>query len=126
MKLTVLSEKLSVLKLNPALSLPTWVYENKQFLSITYTEEELSIVCKESTIPENIDATIENGWSCIKVVGELDFSLTGVLANLANTLATAKVSIFALSTYNTDYLLVKTEKLQHAIKALETAGYEIV
>jgi hypothetical protein len=68
----------------------------------------------------------ERGWRCLQVAGPLDFSLTGVLASLASCLAEAKVSIFAISTYDTDYLLVQAEDLETAIRALRAAGHEIV
>jgi hypothetical protein len=65
----------------------------------------------------------ESGWSCIKIAGVLDFSLTGVLANISSVLAEAEISIFAISTYDTDYILVKSEKLQPARKVLLVSGY---
>jgi hypothetical protein len=66
---------------------------------------------------------IETGWSCIQILGPLDFSLTGILADISSVLAKAEISIFAISTFDTDYILVKSEKLQAAKKALQQAEY---
>ena len=97
---------------------------NSDFLSITKTEDELSIVCP-STYKLASDK-VEDNWSAIKVVGPLDFSLTGILAKISSVLAESKISIFAISTYDTDYILVKTEKLRLAISILESAKYSII
>jgi hypothetical protein len=94
------------------------------FFSVTATAEELSIVCSEK-IAIKSDST-EPDWRCIKVVGPLEFSMTGVLARLSQALADANVSIFAISTFDTDYLLVKSDKLGEAIEALVGASYEFL
>lgn len=91
------------------------------FLSITRTEEELSIVC-DASIPLKSEQS-EIGWACIKVLGPLDFGLTGILAKIASVLAEAEISIFAISTYDTDYILVKKEKLAVAKEVLLQAEY---
>ncbi len=90
------------------------------FISITRTTDELSIVCEQNNI-ENIKA--EKNWRAFKVLGPLDFSEIGILANLARILADAKISIFVISSFDTDYLLVKEQLLTKAIKALENAGH---
>jgi len=90
------------------------------FFSICRTDDELSIVCADTISMES--ARCDTGWSCIKVLGPLDFSLTGILAHLAGLLAEAGVSIFAVSTYDTDYILVKTGQLMPAIAALKAGG----
>ena len=118
--LQVLRGTYTIYRLSPATSLPTEVLKSS-FLSVTKTEEELSIVCDSSLI---LDAeTSESGWSCIKVLGPLDFALTGILARLSGILAEADISIFALSTYDTDYILLKEEKLAAAIRVLCANGY---
>ena len=91
------------------------------FISITRTDDELSIVC-DADISLNSEKN-EAGWSCIKVLGPLDFSLTGILAQIATVLADDEISIFAISTYDTDYILVKKNTLSAAKKALSAAGY---
>lgn len=96
----------------------------RRVFSITRTTEELSIVCSEAVIPK--DVICERGWRALKIVGILDFSLVGILSVVATILAKAGVSIFAVSTYNTDYILVKAKDLERALQAIKQAGYEIV
>ncbi|MGN7485046.1 ACT domain-containing protein [Priestia megaterium] len=126
MNLSVLPQKLAVLKLDPNQSIPEWALNHKEFASITYTGEELSIVCLQDDVPsevEGIETSLD--WQGIKVEGPLDFSLTGILSSLAAPLAEAKISIFALSTYDTDYLLVKANTLKDAIHVLTEQGHTI-
>lgn len=118
MKLVLCRGSFAVCRLAPEAALPA------RFFSVTRTAEELSVVCRESDAPP--DACCEPGWSCLQVAGPLDFALTGVLASLATPLATAGVSVFALSTFDTDYLLVKSASLARALDALRGAGHEIV
>jgi uncharacterized protein len=92
------------------------------FFSATRTAEELSVVCLERDAPP--EARVEGGWSCFRVAGKLDFGLTGVLAALASPLAEAGVSLFAISTFDTDYVLVK--EMARAREALENAGHEFL
>lgn len=91
--------------------------------SATRTPDELSIVCPEEQVPPG--ARSELGWACLAVCGPLEFALTGVLASLAGPLAQAAVSLFALSTFDTDYLLVKAVDLARAVAALEAAGHQV-
>ena len=100
--------------------IPNLVY-GSQFYSISKTDEELSIVCN-STTQVNSEKS-DTDWSCIKVEGPLNFSLTGILAKISTVLAKAEISIFAISTFDTDYILVKSEKLPFAKKALLKSGY---
>jgi hypothetical protein len=93
------------------------------FFSITRTADELSVVCEESATPQ--DVKCELGWRALKVAGPLDFSLTGVLAAIAAPLAAANVSIFAISTFDTDYVLVKDDLLERALEALRQAGHRV-
>jgi len=94
---------------------------NSNFFTISKTVEELSIVCPSSLKLKSEQC--DNDWACIKVKGPLDFGLTGILATLSGILAEAKISIFAISTYDTDYILVKAQKAIEAVAALEAAGY---
>jgi uncharacterized protein len=91
--------------------------------AVTRTREELSVVCPPGDAPA--DATVERGWRALVVAGPLDFGLTGILASLASPLAAARVSIFALSTYDTDYVLVREQALAVAIDALRAAGHDV-
>lgn len=120
LKLNILEDLFTVHRFPPDHEIPKQIYEN-QFYSISKTEDELSIVCSSSLL---LGSDIsETGWSCIKVLGPLDFSLTGILADISAVLAKAEVSIFAISTFDTDYVLVKSEKLPVAKEALQKAGY---
>jgi hypothetical protein len=93
------------------------------FLSITRTADELSVVCPQDKLPNHL--SLEGGWRCLRVAGKLDFSLVGVLASLLAPLAAVGISVFVVSTFNTDYLLVKAEKLDASIEVLTRAGYSV-
>jgi hypothetical protein len=121
LNLTVLPDRMSVCRLAPGAPLPDWA--GGTLTALTRTPDELSIVCAEQRVPDGVRA--ENGWRALKVAGPLDFGLTGVLAALAGPLAAAKISIFALSTFDTDYLLVKETALTAATQALRRAGHHI-
>ena len=94
------------------------------FCFVGKTDEELSLVCPIDAVPEQT-LSRDDGWRMFGIVGTLDFSLIGVLANISRALADAGVGLFAVSTYNTDYILVKKENLLRAREALRAAGYEI-
>lgn len=93
------------------------------FVSVTRTEEELSVVCDAAAVPS--DVTAERGWRRLEVRGPLDFALTGVLASLAGPLAEAGVPVFVISTHDTDHLMVKGDRLAHAEAALRAAGHQV-
>ena len=95
-----------------------------EFLSITKTAEELSIVCLSKVIPESVEK--DAGWKVLKIEGILSFGLVGVLAQVSAVLAEAEVSIFAISTYNTDYILVKNKDFDAAVVVLRNDGHEVV
>ena len=88
------------------------------------TDNELSLVCETDKTPAQTVAR-EDGWRALRVVGQLDFSLTGILSRIATVLADAQIGIFAVSTYDTDYVLVKEENLDRAAGVLRGAGYEL-
>jgi len=121
MNLSILPYNLTIARLSPNQQIPQWAWQDKAFLSITCTTDELSIVCPTPSVPP--DLPCESGWIAIKVQGPLDFSLTGILANLANPLAASGIPIFAVSTFDTDYILIKQEYLSQAKEALEQAGH---
>ncbi|HMF99382.1 MAG TPA: ACT domain-containing protein [Vicinamibacterales bacterium] len=122
MQLLVLRGELAVARLNPTDPIPDWVTP-APISSITRTRDELSIVCEAASVPAAVRA--ERGWRCLRVAGSLDFSLTGVLASIAAPLANAGVSIFAISTYETDYVLVREPSVAAAIDCLAAAGHEV-
>lgn len=95
------------------------------FTFLSVTDEEVSLVCPEEHVPSQYLKRTD-GWRAFKVQGELDFSLTGILAGLSCVLAENGIAVFAVSTFNTDYLLIKEETLSNAVRALEGAGYRAV
>jgi hypothetical protein len=117
--LSILEDIFTIHRFPPGQQIPEQIYES-QFFSISKTENELSIVCSSSISLDSESS--EPDWSCMKVLGTLNFSLTGILADISAVLAKAEVSIFAISTFDTDYILVKSEKLSAAHEALEKAG----
>ncbi len=121
--LSVLPIRLAVCRLAPDAERPAWA-EAGAFSSITRTPEELSIVCAEARVPPGVRC--EPGWRALMVHGPLDFSLTGILAGLAAPLAEAGVPLFALSTFETDYVLVREEELPRAARALSEAGINVL
>jgi hypothetical protein len=103
-------------------TVPIWAMQGG-FYSVTRTADELSIVCDERLMPDGV--TCVKGYIALKMLGPLDFSLTGILAAISAVLAEAKVSIFALSTYDTDYILIRERDKAAAVKALTEAGYVV-
>ena len=95
-----------------------------EYSFIGKTDEEKSLVCITSEVPENIIQR-DDGWKAFCIQGVLDFSLIGILAKIATILADNGISIFAVSTYNTDYVLIKKENYQKALEVLQTTGYKI-
>ncbi|MBZ5536849.1 MAG: ACT domain-containing protein [Acidobacteriia bacterium] len=123
MRLEVLQGEFGVARLDPNEATPAWAAQGI-ISSVTRTAEDLSVVCDAGAIPAGVKA--ERGWRCLRVTGRLDFSLTGILASIAGPLAVAKVSIFAISTYDTDYVLVPGEAMTRAIECLRAAGHEVI
>lgn len=122
MKLHILSLNLSVIKLKPHQPIPE-VISSQEWFSVTRTRDELSIVCPTSATHNLEKGESEHGWRCIQVAGVLDFGLTGILYAMTKPLAEHKIPVFAVSTYNTDYLLVKDAQLEKAREVLTLAGY---
>ena len=120
--LTILPDSLAVCRLSPAEDVPEWALIG-EFVSITHTDDELSIVCAEENVPSDVKA--DRGWQALKVEGPLDLALTGILASLANPLAEAQINLFAVSTFDTDYLLVKGYNLARACEVLQQAGHVV-
>ncbi len=120
MNLSVLKDIYGVCRLKPDEAVPAWAMTG-EFYTVSKTFEELSIICEASLIPDGIQ--VELGWMVMKVEGPLDFALIGILAALSGTLADRGVSIFAVSTFDTDYLLVKEKDYKNAVEALRDAGH---
>ena len=123
LEFSIINGSFTIHRLSPDSEIHDIIFRGS-FYSISRTDEELSIVCSSSSpvISEKSDA----GWSCIKVIGPLDFSLTGILADISAILAKAGISIFAISTFDTDYILVKSDSLEHAKKVLQNTGHAFV
>ncbi len=118
--LTLLPGDYSVARLEPQATIPNWV-RGGGFWAVVHTQDELSLVCQGAYVPE--DVRCESNWRLLRVTGPLDFSLVGLLAGLAGTLAAAEVSIFTVSTFDTDYLMVRGSQLEAALEALQRGGY---
>jgi len=120
--LDLLSDELVVCRLPVDVAVPNWAWSG-ELTSITSTDDELSVVCAADPVPDDVQHAA--GWRAFKVRGPLDFGLVGILAGLSSTLAESGVSIFAISTYDTDYILVQGEQLEAAVEALDGAGYRV-
>jgi hypothetical protein len=120
--LTLLEQTFTLHRLKSDVEIPALALHSP-FFAIMRTDDETSLVLPDSVEIENDKS--EAGWACFKVEGPLEFSLVGVLAGITSVLAEAKVPIFALSTFDTDYILVKREQVQAAKVALTTAGYKV-
>lgn len=113
--LTLTSHKLAILRFGPDDAIPSWLDLDRPFFALTRSTDELSIVCEEAQLPGGMDnQKCSRGWRAFRVIGPLDFSLTGVLASIATPLAKAQISLFAISTFDTDYVLVSDAQLDAA------------
>jgi hypothetical protein len=101
--------------------IPEWASSDGGFCSVTRTANELSIVCAENAVPHGVKC--ERAWPIFEIEGPFDFAATGILASAATPLAEAGVPIFAISTFDTDYVLVKQEHAENAVRTLESAGH---
>lgn len=122
LKLEILKDALMVCRLEAAVPIPPWATGN-ELVSITRTADELSIVCREGIVPQGVRC--ERGWRGLKVFGPLDFSLVGILAALVKPLAEHGISVFTISTYDTDYLLVRAKDLERAVEVFRTQGHVV-
>ena len=120
--LHLLPDTLAVCRLDPDAPAPAWANQGP-FCALTRTSDELSIICLQANVPAGV--VCEPDWRALKVVGPLGFSMIGVLAGIAGALAKARISLFAVSTFDTDTIMVKSTDLGGAIAALEKAGYTI-
>ena len=121
--LSILEETYIIHKLDQSTNLPEELIEC-EFYSLSNSQEELSLVCPEQILIQSENSS--PNWKCLKVAGPLDLKLTGILAGLSDTLEKAKISIFAISTFETDYLLIQKQVLETAKTALKSAGYKFL
>jgi uncharacterized protein len=120
-ELRLLTGRYAVCRLAADAGAPEWAVG--PFVSVTRTHDELSVVCPEGLVPEGTKC--DSGWRVLQVAGPLEFSLTGVLAAIATPLANAGIGIFAIATFDTDYVLLKEENLARATEALHGAGHGV-
>ncbi len=121
--LGLLAEDFSVCRLLPSEPVPPWA-GSAVFSSVTRTADELSIICPAAQVPATIQA--EKGWRLLKFTGPFDFGAVGVLASVTEPLARAGISLLAVSTFDTDYILVKAGRLDDALRTLEAAGHQVI
>lgn len=112
--------RLAVCKLGLMEPLPAWAVGG-EFLAVVRTPAEVSVVCEEARVPK--EAVAERGWAAVELAGPFDFALAGILASALNPLAEAGIGIFAISTFDTDWILVKHERADEAVRALIGAGH---
>lgn len=122
LQLTLLASPLAIVRLSPHEQLPPWM-TGADLFSVTRTSDELSVVCADAGVPEEVIA--QRGWRAFRVAGPIDFSVVGVLASIVAPLAEATISVFAIATYDTDYVLVSGADVERAVEALSGAGHEI-
>lgn len=122
LELSILAGKYAVCRLAKDAPIPPWLH-NDYWWSVTRTADELSVICRESVVPPSVPS--EHGWRVLAVKGPFPFDTIGVLASLSGVLARAVVPLLAVSTYDTDYLLVKEVRLLNAVEALTNAGHRV-
>ena len=120
MKLKILPQDFSICKLNSLKSVDL----TDEYFFLARTDEEISLVCSSDRVPSDVEVC-EPGWRCFRIEGTLDFALVGILARISSLLADQGISIFAVSTYNTDYVLTKAEQFEQATAVLKEEGWEI-
>lgn len=112
----------AVCRLDGDAPIPAWALTGTIF-SITRTSDELSIVCQQDLVPDDVRG--EYGWRCLRVAGTMEFTLVGIVASLSTPLAEAGVGIFVISTFDTDYLLVRENEFHNAVAALRATGHTV-
>jgi len=118
-----LQDTLAIAQLPPDSEIPQWARRSR-FFSITRTADELSIVCADEDVPPDVKAN--RGWRCLRVAGKLDFAMVGILATTLNPLAEAGVAVFAVSTFDTDFVLVKEPEYERAVTALRRTAHHVL
>jgi hypothetical protein len=121
--LQLIAGEFAVCRLAADAALPFWA-DSAVFSSVTRTADELSVICPAAQIPPDVKA--ELGWRLLKFAGPFDFSAVGVLASVTSPLAQAGISLLALGTFDTDYVLVKTARLEETLRTLEAAGHAVM
>lgn len=117
---TLIDGRYAIVRMPADAAIPAWAHG--AFVSITRTRDELSVVCNEGNVP---DVVADRGWRCLKLAGPFPLDQTGVAAAFTRVLADAGIALFVVSTYDTDYVLVRDAALEHASTALRASGYTI-
>lgn len=120
--LSILRETFAICRLDKDAPIPNWALMGNLF-SITRSKDELSIVCPQINVPKDI--LCNKGWCCLKVKGPLDLTLTGIISSIAETLDKEGISIFLISTYDTDYIMVQEKDLERAVFLLAESGQQV-
>jgi uncharacterized protein len=124
LQLIILKNTFAIYRFNPDVEVPGWV-SGSAFFSVTKSPDELSVVCEQRE--NNTGATAVSGdWKAMKIAGPLDLSLVGIIAEVSRILKESNISIFSISTYETDYVLIKSRDINKAIESLKTNGHQIV
>jgi hypothetical protein len=123
LKFTLLKGDYSICRLKNDSIIPGWVYDS-QFYSVTRTKDELSIICKDVDINHDVNTKIDKPWRILKINGPLDLSLVGIIANISNLLKDNNIPIFTISTFETDYILIKNQDLNKTMIVLNSTGHE--
>lgn len=122
--LSLLPQYYAVCRLDPNGHIPSWALIGDDFVSLTRTRTELSVVCLQDNIPQT--ETADREWCCLKVNGPFDLSVAGVHVSLAVPLAEADISSLSIATYETDHLLIKQQDLERAIETLTQSGHHVI
>lgn len=120
--LFLLEGSFAICRLDKDAPVPDWAL-TKEFFSVTRTEDELSVVCLQESVPEGIDR--EAGWRCLKIESPFEFDLAGAISSVAPPLVEADIDIFIVATQDSDYLMVKESDLERAIAVLSRGGYRV-
>ena len=122
MNFLLLPNTFAIVRLQASDSTPRWA-KGGPLVSVTRTESELSIVCREAVVPAGTHA--DRGWQCLRVEGPMPLTMVGVAAEFTKILAKAGISVFIVATFDTDYVLVKGDRIEAATKALQSAGHSV-
>jgi hypothetical protein len=125
MELALLGQELAVCRLEAGDDVPPWAWRG-EFVSVSRGRGELSVVCAAGSVPPDAGLPVEPGWRALVVTTEMDFAATGVAAAITGSLANAGISVLPVATYDTDYFLVKQERLADAVQALLEAGHSVM
>jgi hypothetical protein len=123
-RLRPIDEQLCILRLDPGEAVPSWVWDAGEFISVTRTDDELSIICSADASGEAED--VVGPYVAFAVDQQLDFGLTGVLSTLLDPISAAEISILAMSTYDTDWILVPADQADEAIGAWRRRGHTVL